>query len=313
MLCRSEATQPLLPEAEPAASNRAHAQPVAPQATQRPYSEQAAQPPVQTGTLRLLGLVLVVVILLVAGAALLSRSGVVYSDGPPPQCRKSAALAVLRQAEFSTNRLQEADSGNLQLLIWGGRGKKSDNALDDLHVLNLQDRKWHAIKQKAGHVSADNPNSQLGLRNIAKSASSQHAVETIASSQHAVEATESQLPEARWKQLSATDPGSNTMVMFGGDGLDDPDDDDDDDDDSNDPDHDDDDQDDADNGQNSLVANNSTAGNGHNYFNDAWTVGLYNGKARWQELWNTDAKGIYSVNIFQHCSGWWITSCLAHL
>ena len=103
------------------------------------------------------------------------------------------------------------------------------------------------------------------------------------------------------------------MVMFGGDGLDDPDDDDDDDDDSNDPDHDDDDQDDADNGQNSLVANNSTAGNGHNYFNDAWTVGLYNGKARWQELWNTDAKGIYSVNIFQHCSGWWITSCLAHL
>ena len=286
-------TQPLLPEAEPAASNRAHAQPDASQATQRPRVEQAAQPPIQTGTLRLLGLVLVVVILLVAGAALLSRSGVVYSDGPPPQCRKSAALAVLRQAEFSRNPLQQAASDNLQLLIWGGRGKKSDNALDDLHVLNVQDRKWHAIKQKAGHVSGESSGSMLGLRNIAKSGSSQHAVETIATSQHAVEATESQLPEARWKQLSATDPGSNTMVMFGGDGLDDPDDDDDDDDHDDDPDHDDD-QDDSNNSQNSLVVNNSTSGNGHNYFNDAWTVGLNNGKARWQELWNTVAKGMPS-------------------
>ena len=166
--------------------------------------------PSQMGTVKILALVLLVVALLVTAAALLSKSGVVQPGGPPPECRKSASLAVLRQEQAapSANTLT-SNAGLLQLIVWGGKGKKAQLVFDDLHLLNLQDRKWRSVRQKAG-LLLQGLRSMPGLRNIWKSSPSRRALHT----------DPARLPAARWKQLSATDSDASSMVIFGGDGLD---------------------------------------------------------------------------------------------
>lgn len=246
--CRDAVTEPLLPA------------PAAEVGTKEPTQNTEQQPqsfnepgaasglPSQTGTIKILALVLLVVALLVTAAALLSKSGVVQPGGPPPKCRKSASLAVLRQEEAapSANTLASTP-GLLQLIVWGGKGKKAELVFNDSHLLNLQDRKWRSVRQKAG-LLLEGLGSMPGLRNIWKSSPSQQALHT----------DPAQLPAARWKQLSVTDPDASSMLVFGGDGLD---------------------------------AGYKTSSNGHNYFNDAWQVSLDNGKARWQNLWNTGPSG----------------------
>ena len=241
MFCRDNVTEPLIPSAAetvpgiPARETEQRSQP----------DEPGSVLPSQTGTIKILALLLVVVALLVTAAALLSKSGVVQPGGPPPKCRKSASLAVLRQEQAapSANTLA-SDAGLLQLIIWGGKGKKAGLVFDDSHLLNLQDRKWRRVRQKAGLLLES-----LGsLHQIWKSLPSRKALHT----------DPARLPAARWKQLSVTDSGSSSMVVFGGDGLD---------------------------------AGFNTHANGHNYFNDAWQVSLDNGKARWQNLWNTGLPG----------------------
>ncbi|KAL3159814.1 hypothetical protein ABBQ38_010219 [Trebouxia sp. C0009 RCD-2024] len=195
-------TEPLIPSTADTASG-----------TPARATEHQSQPdepesvlPNQTGTIKILALLLVVVALLVTAAALLSKSGVVQPGGPPPKCRKSASLAVLRQeqAAHSANTLA-SNAGLLQLIVWGGKGKKAGLVFDDSHLLNLQDRKWRRVRQKAGLLE------NLGsLHQIWKSSPSRKALHT--DSAH--------LPAARWKQLSMTDSDSSSMVMFGGDGLD---------------------------------------------------------------------------------------------
>lgn len=247
LACRDAVTEPLLPApaAEVGSKEPTQSTEEQPQSSDEPGA--ASGLPSQTGTIKILALVLLVVALLVTAAALLSNSGVVQPGGPPPQCRKSASLAVLRQEQAapSANTLAKAP-GLLQLIVWGGKGKKAELVFNDSHLLNLQDRKWCSVRQKAGLLKG--LGSMPGLRNIWKSSSSQQALHT----------DPAQLPAARWKQLSVTDPDAGSMVVFGGDGLD---------------------------------AGYKTSSNGHNYFNDAWQVSLDNGKARWQNLWNTGPAG----------------------
>ena len=203
---------------------------------------------------------LVVVAVLVTIAALVSRSGVVQIGGPPPECRKSASLAVLRQEQAA----HSSNAGLLQLIVWGGKGKKAGLVFDDSHVLNLQNRKWHSVHQKAG-LLLNSLRTMPGLRNIWKSSTSQQLLQT----------DPARLPSARWKQLSVTDPTSSSMVVFGGDGIIR-------------------DQNRSTSRHSYLNANSDgydASGNGHNYFNDAWQVRLYRGKARWQQLWNTETNG----------------------
>ena len=246
LVCRDAVTAPLIP---PATAEHAAEEPAS--STQQPdHPEPDSAPglPSQTGTIKILVLVLIIVALLVTAAALLSKSGMVQPGGPPPECRKSASLAVLRQEQAAPSANTVASSaGLLQLIVWGGKGKRATLVFDDSHTLNLQDQKWHSVRQKAG-LLLRSLGSMPGLRNIWKSSPSQQALHT----------DPARLPAARWKQLSVTDPDSSSMVVFGGDGLD---------------------------------AGYTTSGNGHNYFNDAWQVSLDNGKARWQNLWNTGPPG----------------------
>ena len=243
--CRDAVTEPLIPAEVETKEPPRHTEQQS-QSSNEP--DPAAGLPSQTGTIKILALVLLVVALLVTAAALLSKSGVVQPGGPPPECRKSASLAVLRpeQAAPSANTLASS-AGLLELIVWGGKGKKAQLVFDDSHLLNLQDRKWRSVRQKAG-LLLQGLRGMPGLRNIWKSSPSRQALHTDSA----------RLPAARWKQLSVTDPDASSMVIFGGDGLD---------------------------------AGYKTFSNGHDYFNDAWQVSLDNGKARWQNLWNTGRPG----------------------
>ena len=208
--CRSTTSEPLLPPADPAAEPSEQ-----PQSSERPTAllacpESETSLPSQTGTLKILALVLFVVALLVGAAALSSRSGVVQQSGPPPACRKSAAMAVLlHEDSLSKSPLQSTNAGILDLLVWGGKGKRAELVFDDAHVMNLQDCKWHSVKQKA-FLAIERWQDMPGLRNLWKSTSSKHIPEI----------TTSRLPESRWKQLTVTDDDSSSMIMFGGDGMD---------------------------------------------------------------------------------------------
>ena len=247
--CRDAVTEPLIPP-PPAAEVESKEPAQISEQQPQPFSEPgaAAGLPSQTGTIRILALVLLVVALLVTAAALLSKSGVVQPGGPPPECRKSASLAVLRQEQAAPSANTLASSaGLLQLIVWGGKGKKAQLVFNDSHLLNLQDRKWRSVRQKAG-LLLQGLRRLPGLRNIWKSSPSRQALQT----------DPARLPAARWKQLSLTDPDASSMVIFGGDGLN---------------------------------AGYNPSSNGHNYFNDAWQVSLDNGKARWQNLWNTGHPG----------------------
>ncbi len=246
MMCahRSPVTEPLLQQPDP---ENEHAQPSEQPPSQPVQPESAAPLPSQTGTLKVLALVLLAVAVLVGAAALLSNSGVVQPGGPPPECRKSAALTVLRQEDVADYSYKAAGTDRLQLIIWGGKGKRAELVFDDTHVMNLQDQKWHAIQQTGGFVK------QViiqipGLRNIWKTASKQDSLQDLPA----------QLPASRWKQVTSTDSISNSMIMFGGDGM---------------------------------GSEGSNTGNAHTYLNDAWQLSLENGKAKWQELWNTGSNG----------------------
>ena len=81
---RSPVTEPLLQPPDPV---NEHAQPSEQAPLQPVQSESAAPLPSQTGTLKVLALVLLAVAVLVGAAALLSNSGVVQPGGPPPECR----------------------------------------------------------------------------------------------------------------------------------------------------------------------------------------------------------------------------------
>ncbi|DBB10023.1 TPA: hypothetical protein ACH3X3_001610 [Trebouxia sp. C0006] len=241
---RLPVTEPLLQQPDPVIE---HAQPSEQTPSEPVQSESAAPLPSQTGTLKVLALVLLAVAILVGAAALLSNSGVVQPGGPPPVCRKSAALAVLRQEDVTTYAYQAAGADKLQLIIWGGKGKRAEVVFDDTHIMNLKDRKWHAIEQTGGFVKQV-VNHIPGLRNIWKTAPTQDSLQGLPA----------QLPASRWKQVTSTDSISNNMIMFGGDGMD---------------------------------SDGSNTGNGHVYLNDAWQLSLDNGKAKWQELWNTSSNG----------------------
>ena len=263
--CRRELTEPLVHSAGHEESTQPTEQP------NQPTAPDATALPSQTGTIKILALVLVVVALLVTVAALVSKSGVVQIGGPPPECRKSASLAVLRQQQAA----QSSSAGLLQLIVWGGKGKKAGLVFDNSHVLNLQDRKWHSVHQRAG-LLLSSLRTLPRLRNIWKSSASQQLLQT----------DPARLPTGRWKQLSVTDPSSSSMVIFGGDGLN--------------------------TDQNSFTSRHdyltdTSAGydassNGHNYFNDAWQVKLIRGKARWQQLWNTEPNGnALRAAVHVHC------------
>ena len=243
---RLPVTEPLLQQPDPVIE---HAQPSEQTPSEPVQSESAAPLPSQTGTLKVLALVLLAVAILVGAAALLSNSGVGQPGGPPPVCRKSAALAVLRQEDVTTYAYQAAGADKLQLIIWGGKGKRAEVVFDDTHIMNLKDRKWHAIEQTGGFVKQV-VNHIPGLRNIWKTAPTQDSLQGLPA----------QLPASRWKQVTSTDSISNNMIMFGGDGMD---------------------------------SDGSNTGNGHVYLNDAWQLSLDNGKAKWQELWNTSSNGEY--------------------
>lgn len=246
--CRDAVTEPLIPPPAAGVRDKEPAQITEQQAQPPNEPGAAAGLPSQMGTIKILALVLLVVALLVTAAALLSKSGVVQPGGPPPECRKSASLAVLRQEQAAPSANTLASSaGVLQLIVWGGKGKKAQLVFNDSHLLNLQDHKWRSVRQKAG-LLLQGLRSMPGLRNIWKSSPSRQALHT----------DPARLPAARWKQLSVTDPDASSMVIFGGDGLD---------------------------------AGYNTSSNGHNYFSDAWQVSLDNGKARWQNLWNTGPPG----------------------
>lgn len=250
-------TEPLLTQPEPSVEEPvqpAHAQPSDQTARQPARSEPSAALPRQTDTLKILAVVLLVVALLVGAAALLSKSGIAQPGGPPPQCRKSAALAVLRQEDTTANALQAANAGMLQLIIWGGKGKQAELVYDDAHVMNLQDRKWHAVQQTSGSM-VHSLRQLPGIRNIWKSSLSPGLVPVH---QETFQDTPGQLPPSRWKQVTASDAASNSMVMFGGD---------------------------------SMEGDDSNTDNGHGYLNDAWQLSLQDGKATWQELWNTHSDG----------------------
>ena len=241
---RLPVTEPLLQQPDPVIE---HAQPSEQTPLQPVQSESAAPLPSQTGTLKVLALVLLIVAVLVGAAALLSNSGVVQPGGPPPECRKSAALTVLRQEDVAAYSYKAAGTGILQLIIWGGKGKRAELVFDDTHVMSLKHRKWHAIQQTGGFVKQ--VVMQIpGLRNIWKTAPKQDSLQTLTA----------QLPASRWKQVTSTDSISNNMIMFGGDGMD---------------------------------SDGSNTGNGHAYLSDAWQLSLANGKAKWQELWNTGSNG----------------------
>ncbi len=245
--CRSSLAEPLIPRSDRSAEQPAQASEVP--STRPADAESAAPLPSQTGTLKILAVVLLVVALLVGAAALLSKSGVVQPSGPPPQCRKSAAMAVLRQEDTITNHpLHTADTSLLQLIIWGGKGNRAELVFDDSHVMNMQDRKWHVVQQKAG-VVVKSLTQLPGLRNVWKSAPSQPGFQDASS----------QLPLSRWKQVMATDGSSSSMIMFGGDSMGDDDD--------------------------------NAAASEHDYLNDAWQLTLNDGKAQWQQLWNTGSDG----------------------
>ena len=265
--CRDAVTEPLIPPPAGGVGTKEPAQTTVQQPSPSNESDAAALPS-QMGTIKILALVLLVVALLVTAAALLSKSGVVQPGGPPPECRKSASLSVLRQEQAapSANPLA-SNAGLLQLIVWGGKGKKAQLVFADSHLLNLQDHKWRLVRQKAG-LLLQRLHSMPGLRNIWKSSPSRQALHT----------DPARLPAARWKQLSVTDPDASSMVIFGGDGLD---------------------------------AGNTTSSNGHNYFNDAWQVSLDNGKARWQNLWNTGPPGMaVAVSVVQMQ---WMAACyLSH-
>jgi len=245
---RSPVTEPLITQPDPETE---HAQPSEQPPSQPAQSESAAPLPSQTGTLKVLALVLLIVAVLVGAAALLSNSGVVQPGGPPPECRKSAALTVLRQEDVAAYSYKAAGTGILQLIIWGGKGKRAELVFDDTHVMSLKHRKWHAIQQTGGFVKQ--VVMQIpGLRNIWKTAPKQDSLQTLTA----------QLPASRWKQVTFTDSISNSMFMFGGDGMD---------------------------------SNGSNTGNGHVYLNDAWQLSLEDGKAKWQELWNTGSDGEFTA------------------
>ena len=243
---RSPVTEPLLQQPDPV---NEHAQPSEQPPSQPVHFETAAHLPSQTGTLKVLALVLLAVAVLVGAAALLSNSGVVQPGGPPPECRKSAALTVLRQEaeDVAAYPYKAAGTDKLQLIIWGGKGKRAELVFDDTHVMNLKDQKWHAIEQTGGFVKQV-VNQIPGLRNIWKTAPKQDSLQD----------SPAQLPASRWKQVTSTDSISNSMIMFGGDGMD---------------------------------SDGSNSGNGYAYLNDAWQLSLEDGKAKWQELWNTGSDG----------------------
>ncbi len=241
---RSPVTESLLQQ--PAPVNE-HAQPSEQTPLEPVQSETAAPLPSQTGTLKVLALLLLVVAILVGAAALLSNSGVVQPGGPPPECRKSAALTVLRQEDPAAYSYTAAGADILQLIIWGGKGKRAELVFDDTHIMNLKDKQWHAIEQTGGFVKQV-VNHIPGLRNIWKTVPKQGSLQDLPA----------QLPASRWKQVTSTDSISNNMVMFGGDGMD---------------------------------SDGSNTGNAHAYLNDAWQLSLANGKAKWQELWNSGSNG----------------------
>ncbi|DBA73141.1 TPA: hypothetical protein ACH3X2_010076 [Trebouxia sp. C0005] len=241
---RSPVREPLLQQPPPV---NEHAQPSEQPPSQLVQPESAAPLPSQTGTLKVLALVLLAVAILVGAAALLSNSGVVQPGGPPPECRKSAALTVLRQEHIAAYSNEAAGTDRLQLIIWGGKGKRAELVFDDTHVMNLQDQKWHAVQQAGGFVK------QViiqfpGLRNVWKTAPKQDSLQDLPA----------ELPASRWKQVTSTDRISNSMIMFGGDGV---------------------------------HSEGSNTGNTHTYLNDAWQLSLQHGKAKWQKLWSTGSDG----------------------
>lgn len=202
-VCRDNVTDPLIPSTVACAS-QAPAQPIE-QPSQS--DEPGSGLPSQTGTIKILALLLLVVALLVTAAALLSKSGVVQPGGPPPKCRKSASLAVLRQEQAAPSANTLASNAELlQLIVWGGKGKKAGLVFDDSHLLNLQDRKWRSVRQKSGL--------------LLQSLGSLHHIWKASRSRKALDTNSARLPAARWKQLSVTDSSSSSMVIFGGDGLD---------------------------------------------------------------------------------------------
>ena len=251
--CRRQLSEPLVAKGE-----TQDAAQIAERHDEHAPTASASPLPSQAGTIKILAAVLVVVALLVTGAALLSKSGVVQPGGPPPVCRKSASLAVLRQEQAAPS----SNAALLQLIVWGGKGKKAGLVFADSHLLNLQDHKWHSVQQKAG-LLLNSLRRMPGLRSIWESSEDPQALNT----------DPSRLPAARWKQLSVTDLSSSSMIMFGGDGTD---------------------PDDI-QARHSNAADttdvNDSSGNSHDYFNDAWQVSLVRGKARWQKLWNTDPDG----------------------
>ncbi|DBA86214.1 hypothetical protein WJX77_007436 [Trebouxia sp. C0004] len=241
---RSLVAEPLITQPDPVVEQ---AQPSEQPPSQPAQPESTAPLPSQTGTLKVLALVLLAVAVLVGAAALLSNSGVVQPSGPPPECRKSAALAIFRQEDVAAYSHKAAGTSILQLTIWGGKGKRAELVFDDAHVMNLKDRKWHAIQQTGGFVK------QVvlqipGLRNLWETAPKQDPIQDLPV----------QLPTSRWKQVTCTDSISNSMIMFGGDGMD---------------------------------SDGSNTGNGHTYLNDAWQLRLEDGKVKWQELWNAGSDG----------------------
>ena len=78
-------------------------------------------------------------------------------EGTPPQCRKSASIAVLR----TDDSVMPGSRRGYSLAIWSGKGHHEFLIYEDMHMLDLDAREWIKVHARGANSSAGGSNSSM--------------------------------------------------------------------------------------------------------------------------------------------------------